>query len=78
MSQQLTIRGLGDQVVRDLRVQAASHGRSMEAEVRVILTDAVANRRVEHSLKDVLLAMPNLGEDADFARTPSAMRPVDL
>ena len=71
-------QGLGDQAVKGLRIQAASPGLSMEAEVRVILTDPVANSRVEDSLKSLLLTMPNLDDDADLERTHSAMRPVDL
>jgi antitoxin FitA len=38
----LSIRNLDDRVKERLRVRAARHGRSMEAEVRAILTDAVA------------------------------------
>ena len=38
----LSIRDLDDQVKARLQVRAAQHGRSMEAEVRAILTDAVA------------------------------------
>lgn len=37
----LSIRNLDDTVRERLRRRAASHGRSMEAEVRAILTDAV-------------------------------------
>ena len=37
----LTVRKLPDEVHRALRVRAASHGHSMEAEVREILTRAV-------------------------------------
>lgn len=37
----LTVRNLPDDVHRALRVQAALHGRSTEAEVRAILTVAV-------------------------------------
>src|SRR6201986_4381932 len=37
----LSIRGLDETVKRRLQSRAASHGRSMEAEVRAILTDAV-------------------------------------
>lgn len=37
----LTIRNLPDDVYRALRVQAAQHGRSTEAEVRAILANAV-------------------------------------
>lgn len=38
----LTIRDLDDELRDQLRVRAARHGRSMEAEVRVILRDALA------------------------------------
>ena len=38
----LTIRGLDDETHARLRVQAAQHGRSMEAEVRAILQASVA------------------------------------
>ena len=37
----LTVRNLSDEVHRALRVRAAMRGRSTEAEVRVILEDAV-------------------------------------
>lgn len=37
----LTVRNLPDEVHRALRVQAADHGRSTEAEVRAILQAAV-------------------------------------
>ena len=42
MSTTLTIRNLEAPVKQKLRMQAASHGRSMEAEAREILTKAVA------------------------------------
>jgi len=38
----LTIRGLDDEIRDRLRVRAAEHGRSMEAEARAILADSVA------------------------------------
>ena len=41
MSTTLTIRNLEESVKQKLRMQAASHGRSMEAEVREILTRAM-------------------------------------
>jgi plasmid stability protein len=37
----LSIRNIDEQVQRRLKVRAAQHGRSMEAEARAILTDAV-------------------------------------
>lgn len=38
----ISVRDLDDRVAARLKVQAARNGRSMEAEVRAILTDAVA------------------------------------
>ena len=43
----LTVRDLDDEVKRKLRLRAAHHGRSMEAEVRTILADAVAEPATE-------------------------------
>jgi plasmid stability protein len=40
----LTVRGLDDETKARLRVSAARHGRSMEAEVRAILADALPSR----------------------------------
>lgn len=38
---QLTVRNISDDVVRALRLRAAKHGRSAEAEHRVILAEAL-------------------------------------
>ena len=38
----MSIRNLDERVKERLRVRAARHGRSMEAEIRAILTDAVS------------------------------------
>ena len=40
----LNIRNLPDEVHRRLRIRAAKHGRSMEAEARSILTEVCATR----------------------------------
>jgi antitoxin FitA len=50
----LSIRDLDDKVREKLRVRAARHGRSMEAEVRSILTEAVEDVDNVGSLFDVL------------------------
>lgn len=42
----ITIRNLNDEVRTSLRVRAARHHRSMEEEVRLILTEAVAHEAV--------------------------------
>ncbi len=46
----LTIRGLDPQTHARLRVEAARHGRSMEAEVRAILRERLAPRSPERGL----------------------------
>jgi plasmid stability protein len=43
----ISVRGLDDDVAARLRVRAARHGRSMEAEVRAILTGAVTGAEDE-------------------------------
>jgi antitoxin FitA len=63
----LLVRGIDDALVQSLREQAASHGRSVEAEHREIL--ALALRRTKkRSFAEVLMSMPNVGKDADFER----------
>jgi plasmid stability protein len=46
----LTIRGLDDDTKARLRVSAAEHGRSMEAEVRAILQEALPGRQARVGL----------------------------
>jgi antitoxin FitA len=51
----VSIRGLDERVKERLRVRAARHGRSMEAEMRVILTDAVSEPADDGGLFGALL-----------------------
>lgn len=51
----LSIRNLDDQVKERLRIRAASHGRSMESEIRAILTDAVSRPDESVGLAQALL-----------------------
>lgn len=46
----LSIRDLDDAVKEKLRLRAARHGRSMEAEIRAILTVAVADEEPRKDL----------------------------
>lgn len=71
---QLIVRKLDEETVTRLRQRAAKHGRSTEAEHREILRDALLRSRRQPSLKDHLLAMPDVGADDDFARTPDRPR----
>lgn len=51
----LSIRNLDDDVKARLRRRAASHGRSMEAEVRVILAEAVSDPEASDGLLQSML-----------------------
>lgn len=80
----LTVRNIPDEVHRALRVRAARHGRSMEAEVRAILEGAVQPPR-RTRLGDELAALGRtLGlSDADLQelerqRDKSPAEPVRL
>lgn len=65
---QLIVRNLEEEVVRELKLRAAQHGRSAEAEHREILRQALRPNKAKRSLKDLLLAMPAVGDDNDFTR----------
>lgn len=75
---QLIVRNLEEEVVRELKLQAARHGRSAEAEHREILRKALLPEKKRPSIKEVLLAMPPVGEDSDFERIPDRGRDVEL
>ena len=65
---QLIVRSVDDELIQALKMRAAQKGRSAEAEHREILREVLAPRRKRKSLKDALLDMPDVGEDADFER----------
>ena len=75
---QLIVRGLEEDIVRALKRQAAEHGRSAEAEHREILRLALAPKQPRRSLKEHLLAMPDVGDDSIFVRPLDYGRDVDL
>jgi plasmid stability protein len=76
---QLIVRNLEDEVVRELKIRAARHGRSAEAEHREILREALLSEKARRRpLKDLLLAIPSVGDDSDFERLPDRGRDVEL
>ena len=75
---QLLVRDIESDVVRELKVRAAQHGRSAEEEHRQILREALRVKGPAQSLKELLLEMPDLGEDRDFERPGDRGRPVEL
>ena len=63
----LLVRGIDEALVQRLREQAATNGRSAEAEHRAILAQALGGT-ARRSFAEVLSSMPEVGQDADFAR----------
>jgi plasmid stability protein len=74
---QLLVRHIEEDVVRELKVRAARNGRSAEEEHREILR-LVLRRADTPSLKQLLLEMPDVGEDRDFERPRDLGRADEL
>jgi plasmid stability protein len=75
---QLIVRNLEEEVVRELKLRAARHGRSAEAEHREILRETLLPAKAKKSFKEFLLEMPPVGEDSDFERAPDYGRDVEI
>ena len=75
---QLVVRNLDREIVTALKSRAVRRGRSMEAEHREILREALRPGRGRTSFKEWLLRMPDVGTDKDFARVRRRPRPVRL
>lgn len=61
-----------------LKQRAAIHNRSLESELDSILTSAFEPKIPENSLKELLRAMPDVGEDDDFNRVRDNAREISL
>jgi len=76
---QLLVRQIEERLVRKLKQRAGEHGVSMEEEHRRILREALLGSSGKRpSLKEYLLAMPNVGSDEGFARDRDLGREVAL
>ena len=76
----LTVRNLPDDVHRALRVQAALHGRSTEAEVREILATAVkpeSRVRLGEALSALGRKVGLTNEDFEFFHQARDKRPAE-
>ena len=63
---QLLVTHVDEKLVAALKLQAAAHGRSAEAEHRVILSESLLGRRpIKRTFKEVLAAMPYF-DDGDL------------
>jgi plasmid stability protein len=76
----LNIRNLDETVKRRLKVRAARHGRSMEAEARAILTEAVREPADSAGLFTTLLDRFGAlgGIDLDLPRRQEPARAADF
>lgn len=76
----VSVRDLDESVRERLRVRAAQHGRSMEAEIRAILTEAVSTPVDPKGLAQTLLArFGDLGGvDLELPSRTEAPRAPDL
>jgi plasmid stability protein len=63
----LVVRNLDQHIVDALKQRAARHGRSAEAEHRILLEDLLLRPRGK-SFAEALATMPNVGQDEDFER----------
>ncbi len=63
----LVVRNLEQQIVNALKQRAARHGRSAEAEHRLLLEESLLRPKGK-SFAEALTAMPNVGKDEDFLR----------
>lgn len=75
---QLIVRNVDEAVVRALKRRAARHGQSAEAEHREILRAALVDEDARPSFKAFILSMPDVGDDADFQRSPELPQDVEL
>ena len=76
----VSIRDLDDDVRERLRVRAAQHGRSMEAEIRAILTEAVSEPADAAGLAQTLLTRFGAlgGVDLELPTRTQAPRAAEL
>ncbi len=71
---QLIVRNVDDKIAERLKKQAAKNGISMEEAHRRILQQALAPGK--SSFKEMLLAIPDIGNDEDFERIPQPVREI--
>lgn len=80
MAAAVSIRNLDERVKERIRVRAARHGRSMEAEMRAILTDAVSEPAEDRGLLGALLDRfgPLGGVELEIPARSAQPRAADL
>lgn len=74
----LLVRNVETELVERLRRQAQAHGRSIEAEHRAILREALVPRRTGRDLLGLIRSGPGLGLDPDAVRSTETCLPADF
>ena len=74
----ITIRNLNDDIVSALKQRAATHGASMEAEARAILTSAVRPVTAVSALLDAFDDVPDDFPDLEIPARTDLGRVVDF
>jgi plasmid stability protein len=69
----LIVRNLNPQIVAALKQRAARHGRSAEAEHRLLL-ESVLMHPSRMSFAEAIATMPNVGRDDDYKRQETDTR----
>lgn len=75
---QLIVRNIEEKLVKELKLRAARNGQSAEEEHRQILRRVLGSEHIGSSLRDLVSAMPDAGDDHDFERTQDRGRAVAL
>ena len=75
-----SIRNVDEEVREKLRLRAARHGRSVEGEIRAILSDAVRERDASEGLLTTLRHRFGAlgGVDLDIPSRDGSARPIDI
>ncbi len=63
----LIVRNIDEKIVKALKERAGKSGNSAEAEHRIILSRVLLQPQ-KKSFVEILLQMPNIGNDSDFQR----------
>lgn len=75
----ITVRNLPDETHRALKARAAAHGRSTEAEVRAILSEAVSEPGGEGLGSRIARLSAEVGGfELDLQRSTTAREPIDF
>ncbi|HSY51998.1 MAG TPA: DNA-binding protein [Thermoanaerobaculia bacterium] len=74
----LIVRNVEGNLVKELELRAARNGHSAEEEHHQILRRALGSEYSGLSFKELLAAMPEIGDDRDFERIQDQGRAVDV